>query len=59
MGLEMLKTKYPIEGHRPTEVYTNEEGTINTVLTILKTNAALMNLPITNRFLKDSLTSLT
>ncbi len=30
MGLEMLKAKYPIEGHRPTEVYTNEEGTINT-----------------------------
>jgi hypothetical protein len=29
MGLEMLKAKYPIEGHRPTEVYTNEEGTIN------------------------------
>lgn len=28
MDLEMLKTKYQIE-HRPTEVYTNEEGTIN------------------------------
>ncbi|NOU15927.1 MAG: hypothetical protein HOO91_00010 [Bacteroidales bacterium] len=29
MDFEMLKAKYPIEGHRPTEVYTNEEGTIN------------------------------
>ncbi len=32
MDAEMLAAKYPQTGHQPTEVYTNEEGTINIAL---------------------------
>lgn len=32
MDTEMVSSKYPIAGHRPKEVYTNKEGTINIAL---------------------------
>ena len=39
MDVEMLASKYPQTGHQPTEVYTNEEGTINIALNYTQNKA--------------------
>lgn len=39
MPEEMLNIKYPIESHRPTEVYTNMNGTVNVAFNFTKNNA--------------------
>ena len=39
MDAEMLAAKYPKTGHQPTEVYTNEDGTINIALNYTQNKA--------------------
>ncbi len=45
MDLRILASKYPITGHRPTEVYTNKEGTINIALNYTQNKAEEKDLP--------------
>lgn len=45
MDLNILASKYPITGHRPTEVYTNKEGTINIALNYTQNKAEEKDLP--------------
>ena len=45
MDAEMLASKYPQTGHQPTEVYTNEEGTINIALNYTQNKAEEKDLP--------------
>jgi hypothetical protein len=40
-----LKARYPIEGRRPTEVYTNTEGTINIAFNHTQTRGGITDLP--------------
>lgn len=45
MGSERLAIKYPIAGHRPAEVYTNENGSINIALNHTTNKAQSEDLP--------------
>jgi hypothetical protein len=45
MNAETLALKYPSAGHRPSEVYTNERGTINVALNHTQNKATEANLP--------------
>jgi hypothetical protein len=45
MDAETLALKYPNAGHRPSEVYTNERGTINVALNHTQNKATEANLP--------------
>ena len=45
MPKEMLDNKYPMKQHRPNEVYTNDNGTINVALNHTANNAAMSELP--------------
>lgn len=44
MSSEMLNLKYPSKGHQPSEVYTNNEGTINIALNHTQNKAGEENL---------------
>lgn len=45
MDAETLALKYPISGHRPSEVYTNVKGTINVALNHTKNSVSDASLP--------------
>jgi hypothetical protein len=45
MSPDALELKYPTAGHRPTEVYTNKEGTINIALNHTSNKAMPKDLP--------------
>src|SRR5690606_25528230 len=45
MSAEMLAAKYPQTGHRPKEVYTNKDGTINIALNHTQNKAEENDLP--------------
>jgi hypothetical protein len=45
MKLEAIKLKYPVEGRRPTEVYTNEKGTVNIAFNQTRNPASIVKLP--------------
>ena len=45
MDEAILKARYPIEGRRPTEVYTNTQGTINIAFNHTQTRGGITDLP--------------
>jgi hypothetical protein len=57
MSEDMLNTKYPIAGARPSEVYTNAAGSINIALKLTQNQVTQENLPEVESALKNQFTS--
>jgi hypothetical protein len=57
MSEEMLNAKYPIEGKRPSEVYTNTTGSINIAFNLSQNQVTQDNLPDVEKALKNQFTS--
>jgi len=52
MDKGMLDLKYPMQAHRPSEVYTNYEGSINVAFNFTQNRGAMRELPAFREFLQ-------
>ena len=57
MSEDMLNVKYPATSRRPTEVYTNEAGSINIALNYTQNQITLEDLPEMEKVLKNQFIS--